>query len=298
MARIPWSALAIALLTVTLVAGGLTGCAGRDTETDEDRAVEELYSEAQRQIRRGNYAMGIETLEQLSARFPFGDHAIQAQLMIIYAHHLAEQPESVVAAADRFIRLYPRDENVAYALYMRGLARESMDGGALQRMFGVDRTLRDPEPVRRAFSDYRELVTEYPDSEYVDDANERMERIRDHLARYELYVTDFYLSREAWIAAANRATHVLSSFPGTGHARTAMERLAQAYDGLGLPELAEDVRAERARLDEAPALDEVELDLDADGNGLLEPFDPPGPGEPQPGPEPGPEPAPQPAPTP
>lgn len=257
-------------LAVLLILTLLAGCASRDTDDDWDdqRTVQALYADAQRQMRSGSYSMAISTFEDLTARFPFGDYAIQAQLSIIYAHHLADQPESTAAAADRFIRLYPRDDNVAYALYMRGMARESMDSGALGRMFGVDRTLRDPEPLRRAFSDYRQLVTDYPDSEYVDNATERMQRIREQLASYELYVTDFYLAREAWIAAANRATFTMGQFPGTGVAPEAMERLALAYEGLGMDDLAADVRERIAQLDEVPDPDALPLDEAPDTNGV------------------------------
>ena len=203
-------------------------------------------------MRRGNYDMAVEKFEQLVARYPFGVHAIESQLRIIYGHYKAQQPESAVAAADRFIRMHPRDENVAYALYMRGVARESMDGGGPGRFFGVNQVLRDPEPRRRAFLDYQELVERFPESEYVADARERKDALREHLAAYELYITDFYLERGAYLAAAGRARTVMSDYPGTSAVGEAMTRLAQAYRGLGLDDLSDDVLREIERLDQPP----------------------------------------------
>ncbi len=241
--------LAIALVFAAALA--LAACGGRGG-VDEERLVEDLYQEAIDSMGRGNYEMAVERFEQLVARYPFGVHALQAQLMIIYGHYRAGQPESAVAAADRFMRMHPRDENVAYALYMRGVARESMDGGGPGRLFNVNQVLRDPEPRRRAFLDYRELVERFPDSEYVEDARQRMDALREHLAAYELYITDFYLERRAYLAAANRARTVLADYPGTEAVNGAMERLAAAYRGLGLDGLGDEVLQEMDRLREAP----------------------------------------------
>ncbi len=227
------------------------GCAG--TETDpEGRSVEALYVDARESLRNGNYSQAVERFEDLVARHPFGDHAVQAQLMIIYAHYRAGQYHSAVAAAERFERMHPRSEHVAYAIYMRGVARQSLGPGGLAGVFNVDETLRDPEPSRRAFADFRELVRDFPDSEYVDDAQARMERIREHLAAYERHVGAFYMEREAYIAAANRAYTVIARYPGTEAVPEAMEMLARAYEGLGLEPLSEQVERELRQRHEVP----------------------------------------------
>lgn len=243
----PWAAIALA---ATVAAG----CAGAPAERgDEQRSAAALYAEARESLRNGAYSMAIEDFEDLVARYPFGEHALQSQLMIVYAHYRAGQHASAVAAADRFIRMHPRNEHVAYALYMRGVARQAMGPGGLASLVGADPTLRDPEPKRRAFADYRRLVAEHPDSEYVADAQRRMEAIRTELAAYELHVARFYYRREAYLAAAKRARAVVGRFPGTPSVPEAMGLLADAYRGLELEGLGEAVERERERLDDPPA---------------------------------------------
>ncbi|MBK5936616.1 MULTISPECIES: outer membrane protein assembly factor BamD [Halorhodospira] len=239
--------------TIALVALFLAGCAGTDPDGAAERSVEELYADARSSLSSGNYSQAVERFENLVARYPFGDHAVQSQLMIIYAHYLAGQHESAIAAAERFQRMHPRNEHVAYALYMSGVARQAQGPGGLGDLFNVDPNLRDPEPKRRAFADFRDLTEQYPDSEYIDDATERMEQIRTALAEHELHVGRFYLERGAYIAAANRARTIIARYPGTPAVGEAMGMLAEAYRSLGLDPLDEDVERERRERHEVPA---------------------------------------------
>ncbi len=239
-----------ALIAIILLL--VAGCAGTETD-DGTRSAEALYTDARESMRTGNYRQAIQRLEDLVAQYPFGDYALQSQLTIIYAHHQADQHQSAIAAAERFRRMHPRNEHVAYALYMSGVARQAQGPGGLAQVFGVDETLRDPEPNRRAFADFRELTRKYPDSEYVEDARDRMQQIRNELADYELYVADFYFQREAYIAAANRARAVVARYPGTPAVPPAMETLARAYRELQLHSLEEGVEDELEALDEVPA---------------------------------------------
>ncbi|ABI57891.1 outer membrane protein assembly factor BamD [Alkalilimnicola ehrlichii MLHE-1] len=239
MSRKPW--LWSLLLIVPLLLAG--GCSSNGPERQEEQATaEELYQQARRQLENGNYTMAVETLERLQGRFPFGPFATQAQLDIIYAYYQAGELESTIAAADRFMRLYPRDPNVAYARYMRGLANAGVGDEFFTRVFNLDRSLRDPQPLRRAFVDFRELIQRHPDSEYVDDARERMQEIRDLLARHEIYVARFYLRRDAPVAAVGRARTVLQEYQGTGAVEDALEVLVEAYGMLELADLQQDVR--------------------------------------------------------
>ena len=82
----------------------------------------ELYQEAQRYIRTGNFDLAVQSLQLLESRFPFGSYAEQAQLELIYAHYNNYEHEAAIEAADRFIRLHPQHPSVDYAYYMKGLA--------------------------------------------------------------------------------------------------------------------------------------------------------------------------------
>ena len=63
--------------------------------------------------------------------------------------------------------------------------------------------------------------------------------LRNNLAAYELIVAEYYLRRQAYIAAANRARYALEVYPNTPQTPEALVVMHKAYTELNLPELAE-----------------------------------------------------------
>ena len=62
------------------------------------------------------------------------------------------------------------------------------------------------------------------------------------IARADLKVAQYYASRHAWVAAANRAKSILQSYPGATAIMPALKIQLQAYQQLGLDELAADTQ--------------------------------------------------------
>ena len=99
--------------------------------------------------------------------------------------------------------------------YMRGLTNMALDDSALQGFFGVDRSDRDPQHARAAFSDFSKLVRGYPNSQYTTDATKRLVFLKDRLAKYEYSVAEYYTERGAWVAVVNRVEGMLRDYPDT-----------------------------------------------------------------------------------
>jgi len=108
------------LLALLLITGGCGILPDQIDETSEWSA-NQLYARAKQELADKNYEKAISLFEKLEARFPFGQYAQQAQLEIAYAYYKYEEPELAIAAADRFIKIYPRHPNVDYAWYIKGL---------------------------------------------------------------------------------------------------------------------------------------------------------------------------------
>ena len=227
--------LLISILAVALVTAG---CSRRAAEPPE-RTEAEQYAQVRAQIERNNFMSALEELRELEARFPYGEFAEQAHLDRIYVHYRALDYPAAVAAAGRFLRNHPASRHRDYVLYMRGLAHYNMERGMLERLVGTDRSSRDLSSWRNAFQDFRDLVEEYPDSEYAPDARSRMIHIRNQLAEHELHVARYYARRGAYIAAVNRAQHVVLHFQRTHSVPEALAIMSRSYEALGQQELAQ-----------------------------------------------------------
>lgn len=250
-----WTLLGFALFS--------TGCATLEEET-KDWSAARLYRAAKAALDTADYETALKHLETLEARYPFGRFAQQAQMDMIYAYYKYDEPDSAIAAADRFIKLYPRHPNVDYAYYMRGLASFNKGMGALDYLFNIDATRRDPRAVREAFNYFTTLVNQYPDSAYTADAVKRLVHLHNHLAQHELHVADYYLRRGANVAAAGRAKHIVERYQRTPAAREALYLLYEAYTRLGLYDLASDVlRVLELNAPDHPALSELRAEKES-----------------------------------
>lgn len=239
MAKQPrvWLTLALAL------ALSATGCSSTKKDTVPDEPPEILYQDAQARLQSGNFIRASELLEAMDSRYPFGAYSNQVQLDLIYAYYKQDDTARALANIDRFIRLNPNHPSVDYAQYMRGLTNMATDHNFFQELLNIDRTDRDPAYARQAFADFRQLLRQYPDSVYAADARARMISLKNRLAKYDLSVAKFYMKRKAWLAAANRAQQVVESYPDTDTLKPALKIMADAYDTLGLTEMANNAKA-------------------------------------------------------
>ncbi len=220
-------------LSGLLALGLLVGCSS-SKEVVPDVPPSELYSNAKASLQTGNWRTAIEKLEALDSRYPFGPYSEQVQLDLIYAYYKNNDLALGLATIARFIRLNPTHDKSDWILYMRGLTHMEQDRNFLHDLFNIDRTDRDPEPVKSAFNDFKKLLQRYPESPYTEDAKQRMIFLKNRLAEYDLATADFYLRREAWIAAINRSQELQKTFPDTEAARKSLLIQLEAYKKLGL----------------------------------------------------------------
>jgi len=233
-----------------------TGCGSAKKQADPSTSAERLYNQAKRALRQGDFLTAVDTFETLGARYPFGSYTQQAQLDIAYAYFKQDEYDNAIASADRFIKLYPRSENVDYAIYIKGVANYARGGSFMERLFPRDMAMVNQNWLRAAFAEFDSLVRQYPDSEYVPDSLERMEFLRDEMARHELNTATFYYQRGAMVAAINRVTYLLEHFDGSIHVPNALALMAGAYSSLGQTELKENTLRTLALTEpEHPALE-------------------------------------------
>jgi len=226
------------LILILLIFGfQFTGCASKDGPLKQ-RSEQAYYEAAQSAIDSENYLTAVEQLEQLESRFPFGRYAVQTQLDLIYAYYQSADYTSAALQAERFIRQHNTHPDVDYAYYMKGLANFSTDRGLMARILPTKPSQRDIYPMRTAFSDFSQLLNKFPSSRYASDARQRMIYLRNLLAEHEMQVAQYYVDREAYLAALNRAQTVLANYPQTPAVPDAMVLSVKMYQQLGLKDLA------------------------------------------------------------
>jgi outer membrane protein assembly factor BamD len=223
---------------IFIVLSTFSGCSFfEERDETEGWSAQKIYNEAKDYFNSGDYERAIKYYEVLEARYPFERLTQQAQLDVIYAYYSYEEPESATAAADRFIKQYPRHPFVDYAYYMKGLVNFERNISPLDKVFPVDKSQRDTKTEIAAFNDFSILVKLFPNSKYSQDARQRMIFLRNNLAMNEVHVANFYIKRGAYVAAVNRAKLVLEKYQGTPAVPESLVVLAKCYKIMGMNEL-------------------------------------------------------------
>lgn len=240
--------LLIKILSIAFFCLSIQGCDAlrdfsfTDSEVDEyaEWNAEQFNSEADKAMEAENYAKAIKLYEALETRYPFGEFAAQTQLNVAYAYYKNNEPEAAISAAERFIKINPRNPSVDYAYYLIGLVNYNRDIGFMQRYLPTDSSQRDQSNTQIAYDSFAELIRRFPESKYVPDSKQRMIALRNTMAMHEVHIARFYLKREAYVAAANRSSYVMEKYQRTPAIPYALKVLQEAYTKLGLDDLAND----------------------------------------------------------
>jgi outer membrane protein assembly factor BamD len=243
--RIPTFRLAVLLVLVAVMTA--SGCARvkgffKDQDANEGVPAETLYERGHRSVRGGNWSNAVEIYRRLIAQYPFGAYTEQALMEMAYAQYKMGSNEEAVSSIDRFIRTYPTHRNIPYFYYLRGLVNSSRDTIAFQRVWRLDASRRDLAAPLQGYNDFSIVTERYPNSRYAADARQRMVTLRNLFARHEIETALYYLRRDAWVAAANRAKYLVETYPQSEYQNDAVAVMAAAYTELGQDTLATDAR--------------------------------------------------------
>lgn len=227
---------------ILILAGLAAGCGSSPEEKAEKLDAKDLYDQANRSMSAGQYKSAVTYYKRLQARFPFGPYTSQGLIELAYAHWKNHEPEEAIAVADRFIREHPTHAHVDYAYYLKGLINFRRQLSITERLFPYERTTRDQTHAEQAFRAFQELITKFPNSRYAADARQRMIHLRNNIARHELNIAEYYVSRGAYVAAVNRAKRIIESYSETPAAPGALVVLITSYEKMGMEDLAADSR--------------------------------------------------------
>ena len=227
------------LICTLIVSTLIVSCNSDGPEIEQPEKI--YYDLAQKRMLNQNYIGAIESLEAIESKYPFGRYAEQAQVELIYAYFMNGQTIGSHAAAEKFIRLYPRHPNIDYAYFMKGLSSYTRDKDLLIRFTNTDISNRDITGAKESFAELTEFLTRFPDSQYAPYAKQRNIYLRNMIARNELAAADYYQSIDAHVAAIRRAKYVIENIPNSSENFRALKVLEKSYKALGYEDLRDDI---------------------------------------------------------
>ncbi len=165
--------------------------------------AEVLIKEASILVKKGNYILATEKLNNIRSKYPYSYYATHAELL--QAEILFEQ-ENYIEAAGAFIlfkEFHPKHKKMAYVIWMIGESYYKQ----LPNTFD-----RDLAPGVEAMKYYRELITSFPESEHNKNSIDRIKFIQEQLELKEKYIADFYFKTKDYESARHRYLDILERF--------------------------------------------------------------------------------------
>jgi outer membrane protein assembly factor BamD len=212
----------VAALTVAACNGG----SQRPRLAYEERPVELLYNTGYERLQRNRWADAVDYFQEVERQHPYSEWSRRAILMQIYAYYRNGSYEESIAAADRFIQLFPGSPSAAYAFYMRATCH-------FEQIVDVG---RDQGRAELALTGLRDVARRYPGTPYATDAVVKIDLVNDQLAGKEMAIGRYYQRARQPLAAIGRYQAVVESeaFQRTSHTPEALYRLVEVYLALGL----------------------------------------------------------------
>ncbi|MFN0264285.1 outer membrane protein assembly factor BamD [Tepidamorphus sp. 3E244] len=200
------------------------GAGEKVEEVVETVPADRLYNEGVALANAGQFRQAAGKFEDVDRQHPYSDLARRSILMTAYAKFEARDYDGAVTAAQRYVTLHPGSEDAAYAQYIIG---ESY----YRQLPTVE---RDQKATERALSALNDVVQKYPESEYAQQAREKVQVAEDQLAGKEMDVGRYYMKQARFLAAVNRFRTVVEDYQTTRHIEEALHRLTECYMALGV----------------------------------------------------------------
>ena len=220
----------VRFLGMAMLASALAACGGQQERPLDTYTAEEIFKQGELRLasaRRPDEA--IRYFQEVERLYPYSEFAKRALIMQAFSYHKAKKYEESRAASQRYLDFYPGDEDAPYALYLMALSYYDQ----------IDDVGRDQGVTFQALTGMRDVIEQYPDSDYARSAMLKFELAFDHLAAKEMEIGRYYLKRGNYTAAINRFRSVVQDFQTTTHTAEALHRLVESYLALGFTQEAQ-----------------------------------------------------------
>jgi outer membrane protein assembly factor BamD len=230
----------VALVSLVLAGAGagMTACQS-DPDIDitklgvETDPPETLYNQGLANIKAGKLAEASRKFDAIDRQSPFTEWSRKALVMSTFTKYRLGNSDDAIATGNRYLKQYPRSDDSAYVQYLVGMSYSKQIADVTQ----------DQKPAARTIEAMTKVVNDYPNSEYVEDAQAKIRFARDQLAGKEMQIGRYYLERKEYLASIQRFRTVVEQYSNTNQVEEALSRLTETYYAMGLVEEAQTAAA-------------------------------------------------------
>ena len=189
----------------------------------------EAYKEGLSSLEAGDVLFAAKKFNEAEILYPQSIWAPRSALMAAYSYYLQDYYGDAVAELERFIKVYPKHENLNYAYFLLATAYYEQI---------VDEK-KDLQSLLKAKENFLFVENNYPNTDYAIDSSFKLDLINDILASKEMYIGRYYFEKKKWVSAINRFRTVIDKYDTTIYTEEALHRLVEIHYTLGLKDESE-----------------------------------------------------------
>src|SRR6267154_1299013 len=165
-----------------------------------------LFDKSIRDIEKGRYELARLTLNTLINTYDTSEFLAKAKLAIADSWYREAGSHGLAQAEAEykdFILFYPNMEESA----------EAQEKVCMIHYKQMEKADRDPKHALRAEDECRLVLTQFPNSKFAPQAQQRLREVQEVLAQHEFVAGAFYHHKGSFPAAANRLQAVTDAYP-------------------------------------------------------------------------------------
>jgi outer membrane protein assembly factor BamD len=224
--RLSLTVIAVSALLATSACGFKRKKYENPITKDTQQPDKLLYDKSIHDIEKGRYELARLTLNTLINTYDTSEYLAKAKLAIAdswYREGGIHGMAQAEAEYKDFILFYPAMEEAA----------ESQKRICDIHIGLMEKADRDPNNALRAEYECKQLITQFPNSKFVPETEQKLRNIQEALASAEVFVGDYYHHKGANAAAANRLGGVVDQYPLFSRADFALWEEADSYRKMG-----------------------------------------------------------------
>ena len=217
-------------LLIQIIIFGLISCSEKQEkvslikEVNLEMQMIEAYNEGFEEFNSGDIFFAAKKFNEVELLYPQSIWAPRSNLMAAYSYYSQLYFTYAIVELERFLDKYKNHPNTDYAYYLLAICHYNQ----------ITDEKKDLGQIVKAKQYFTLLINKFPETDFAEDANFKLELIEEILASKELYLANYYLDREKWIPAMNRYKKIVNEYDTTIFIEEALYRLVELNYKLGL----------------------------------------------------------------
>ena len=184
----------------------------------------DAYKIGYEELNKGDALYAAKKFNEAELLYPQSEWAPKSVLLSAYAYYSQNYYDEALSELDRYFKKYPKHINMDYAHFLYAMCYYE----------NIIDEKKDLEPLLLSKKRFEFIVQNYPNTDFAQDAQYKINLIKDVMASKEMYIGKYYLKKKKWAAAINRFKNIIEKYETTIYVEEALHRLVETNYKIGL----------------------------------------------------------------